>query len=74
MRTGETKYDCDVLIVDDDEFNLVVAADILREEFSVYPVSSGQTAGGKIFPLSFLPRITNRKRRKNVLCWGRPIL
>lgn len=44
MRTGETKYDCDVLIVDDDEFNLVVAADILREEFSVYPVSSGQEA------------------------------
>ena len=41
MKTTEKVYACDVLIVDDDEFNLKVAEDILKDKYSVCTVRSG---------------------------------
>ncbi|MCH5343701.1 MAG: diguanylate cyclase [Acetatifactor sp.] len=41
METTEKVYTCDVLIVDDDEFNLRVAGDILKEKYSICTAQSG---------------------------------
>ena len=41
METTEKIYACDVLIVDDDEFNLKVAGDILKEKYSIRTAQSG---------------------------------
>ena len=41
METSEKTRTCDILIVDDDEFNLVVAGDILKEKYSIHTVQSG---------------------------------
>ncbi len=38
------KTACDVLIVDDDEFNLRVAGDILKEHYKIHTVQSGEEA------------------------------
>ena len=42
MKTAEKPNVCDVLIVDDDEFNLRVAGDILKEKYSVCTTQSGE--------------------------------
>ena len=44
MNAAEKSYACDVLIVDDDEFNLKVAGDILKEKYSVCTAQSGEAA------------------------------
>lgn len=44
MKAAEKSYACDVLIVDDDEFNLKVAGDILKKEYSVRTAQSGEAA------------------------------
>lgn len=44
MKAAEKSYACDVLIVDDDEFNLKVAGDILKEKYSVRTAQSGDAA------------------------------
>ena len=44
MDTAEKTYACDVLMVDDDVFNLRVAGDILKEKYSIYTVQSGEAA------------------------------
>lgn len=47
MKTNKTvnaTETCDVLIVDDDEFNLRVAGDILKEHYSIHVVQSGEAA------------------------------
>ena len=47
MKTKKTENiieTCDVLIVDDDEFNLRVAGDILKEHYSIHTVQSGEDA------------------------------
>lgn len=44
MKAAEKSYACDVLIVDDDEFNLKVAGDILKEKYSVCTAQSGDAA------------------------------
>lgn len=44
FETGKKNYTCDILIVDDDEFNLKVAGDILKENFSVSKAKSGKEA------------------------------
>ena len=41
MKTAEKPYACDVLIVDDDEFNLRVAGDILKEKYTICTAQSG---------------------------------
>lgn len=42
METTEMGNACDVLIVDDDEFNRRVAGDILKERFSICTAASGE--------------------------------
>ena len=42
MKTAEKPSVCDVLIVDDDEFNLRVAGDILKEKYSIRTAQSGE--------------------------------
>lgn len=54
MEAVKKPYACDVLIVDDDEFNLRVAGDILKEKYSVCTVQSGEAA------LEFLEEDTPR--------------
>ena len=44
METQAKKYTCDVLIVDDDEFNLRVAGDILKDDYIVCAALSGEKA------------------------------
>ena len=44
MKAAEKSYACDVLIVDDDEFNLKVAGDILKEKYSIRTAQSGEAA------------------------------
>ena len=44
METQAKKYTCDVLIVDDDEFNLRVAGDILKGDYTVCAALSGEKA------------------------------
>lgn len=45
MEAEKKPYACDVLIVDDDEFNLRVAGDILiKEKYSVHTAQSGEAA------------------------------
>lgn len=41
METAEKTYACDVLIVDDDEFNLRTAGDIIKEKYSISTAKSG---------------------------------
>ena len=55
MKTSEKTYACDVLIVDDDEFNLRMAGDIIREKYSILTVKSGDAALG--FLEDNLPRM-----------------
>ena len=44
METAKRIYACDVLIVDDDEFNLRTAGDIIREKYSICTAKSGDAA------------------------------
>ena len=44
METADKTYACDVLIVDDDEFNLETAGDIIKEKYSIFTASSGDAA------------------------------
>ena len=44
MNTEEKAYTCDILIVDDDEFHLKVAGNILKKNYSIHTVQSGETA------------------------------
>ena len=44
MDNGKKKYSCDILIVDDDEFNLAIAEDMLKDNYSIHSVLSGQEA------------------------------
>lgn len=44
MKTADKAYACDVLIVDDDEFNLRTAGDIIRERYSIHTLKSGDAA------------------------------
>ena len=44
METADKAYACDVLIVDDDEFNLEAAGDIIKEKYSILTVRSGDAA------------------------------
>lgn len=44
METGGKNYTCDILIVDDDEFILKVASDILKEDYLIYTAHSGEKA------------------------------
>ena len=44
METEEKNYTCDVLIVDDDEFILTVASDILKGDFLICTAQSGEKA------------------------------
>lgn len=44
METTEKVYACDVLIVDDDEFNLRTAGDIIKQVYSIRTVKSGNAA------------------------------
>lgn len=44
MDNGKKKYACDILVVDDDAFNVRVAEDLLKENYSVHSVLSGQEA------------------------------
>ena len=44
METVEKVYTCDVLIVDDDEFNLRTAGDIIKQKYSIRTVKSGNAA------------------------------
>ena len=42
MDTEEKTYACDVLIVDDDEFHLKVAGNILKKNYSIHTAQSGE--------------------------------
>lgn len=44
METADKTYACDVLIVDDDEFNLETAGDIVKEKYSIFTARSGDAA------------------------------
>lgn len=44
METKAMDYTCDVLIVDDDDFNLTIASDILRGEFLIHTAQTGEEA------------------------------
>ena len=44
METVVKTYACDVLIVDDDEFNLRMAGDIIKEKYSILTAKSGDAA------------------------------
>lgn len=44
METKAMDYTCDVLIVDDDDFNLTIASDILQGEFLVCTAQTGEKA------------------------------
>ena len=44
METGGNNYSCDILIVDDDEFILTVASDILKEDYLICTAQSGEKA------------------------------
>lgn len=44
METKLMDYTCDILIVDDDDFNLTVAGDILQGEFLVRTAQTGEQA------------------------------
>ena len=44
METAVKTYACDVLIVDDDEFNLRMAGDIIKEKYSILTAKSGDAA------------------------------
>ena len=44
METAVKTYACDVLIVDDDELNLRMAGDIIKEKYSILTAKSGDAA------------------------------
>ena len=44
METGGKDYTCDILIVDDDEFILTVASDILKQDYLICTAQSGEKA------------------------------
>ena len=44
MDTAKKTYACDVLMVDDDEFNLRTAGDIIKDKYSILTVRSGEAA------------------------------
>lgn len=44
METEGKDYTCDILIVDDDEFILTVASDILKEDYLICTAQSGEKA------------------------------
>lgn len=44
METEGKDYTCDILIVDDDEFILTVASDILKEDYNICTAQSGEKA------------------------------
>ena len=44
METTEKTYACDVLIVDDDEFNIRTAGDIIKQKYSIHTEKSGDAA------------------------------